>query len=76
MSTTIKGLSTNNLRQKHLAGRIAMQHTVLSTFLVIQDKLHSNSGFVRPVGVWRLTAITNQIARVIIVQMQSPYPSA
>ena len=42
-----------------------MQNIILAALFVIQHKLNSYAGLVRPIGMWRLAPIANHVAWII-----------
>lgn len=47
-----------------------MQDAVLAAFLITDDELHRDAGFARPNGPRPVAAITNQIARIILLNVK------
>ena len=47
-----------------------MQDAVLAAFLITDDELHRDAGFARPNGPRPVAAITDQIARIILLNVK------
>ena len=60
------GCSTNNFGKKLLRRWVAMQYRVFATFFIIENKLDSDLGLSRPVGMRDLTAVANQVAWIVV----------
>ena len=53
-----------HFRQKLFRACVAVQCGVFCAFFVVQNKLKSDPGATRPVGMWWVAAITNQVSGV------------
>ncbi len=58
------GGRAEHFRQELLRACIAMQHRILATFFVVQNKLNGNASLPRPLGVGHVTAIALEVTGV------------
>ena len=56
---------SHHFRQEGLRCRIAVQHAVLATFLVVDDELHRDPRTVRPGDSWRVVGVSDQLTRIL-----------
>ncbi|AIM20687.1 amidohydrolase [Serratia sp. SCBI] len=66
MARRIAG-GADNIGEKLFRSRIAMQHMILRTLLVIEHKLHGNPRVARPARVRRISGVASQVTGVILI---------
>ena len=59
-------LRADDLREEGFRRRVAMQDVVLAAFLVIDDELQRDARPARPIGVRRMGAVADHVARIAL----------
>src|SRR5271168_1501993 len=54
----------DDLREKGLRGRVAVEHAVLGAFLMIEDELQGDACRIRPARMWRMPAVALKVAAI------------
>jgi len=61
------GGRADDLGEELFGARVAVQHAVLAAFFVVEDELQGHARAAGPLGVGRVLAVTDEIARIVIV---------
>ena len=60
----LEGRRADDLGQKSLRRRVAVQHAVLAAFFIVEDELHRDAGLSGPVRMRWCAAVADQVARI------------
>ena len=66
MAHALERLCPDDLRQERFGSGIAMKNAVLAAFLVVHHELDGDPGAAGPLGVGRVGAVADHVARVVL----------
>ncbi|MCY1528870.1 hypothetical protein D9M68_639910 [compost metagenome] len=72
VALALQRLRGDHLGEEGLGFRVAMQNVALAAFLVIEHERQGNTGVARPVWVWRVVGVTDQVAWVVSAHCSLP----